>query len=482
MNMRPIIFVAILLVFPYSIHAQVVITEVMYDLEGTDSGREWIEVKNTGTAPVDLSLWKLLEANVNHRISAVGASEISAGGFAVIADNTDKFKADNPNFNGLLFDSAFSLGNEGETLIMRDEGGADIDSISYTPTIGGQGDRNSLQKSQSGWIAANPTPGSENTSEQAPDSPNPSDSTPSGLSQSASSNSSGGSSYSSHSSQSVANMSFDEPELQVTSGRPRLGYVGIPISFETKVKSAKNVPAGNEIQSQWSMGDGSLRSGSSILHTYQFPGEYIVILNSDLAGAQAVSKVKVTIIDPQVSIKSVSSEYIELYNPAGYELNLGAWVMRTKAGRYVVPQDTLIAARSSIKLPASITRLDALKDGIDISLPSGKVVVATAGSSDGSYVSEASIKSGDPLVLIPEGMTIEVMKERISLALREQKPLLPVTAITSEDKPMADDRETVVALEKTQIATSSLPAAVIYTVKNREGEGWWGGLKRLFKK
>ena len=39
---------------PCAAFAQVVFTEVMYDLpSGSDSGREWVEVFNAGAAPVD---------------------------------------------------------------------------------------------------------------------------------------------------------------------------------------------------------------------------------------------------------------------------------------------------------------------------------------------------------------------------------------------------------------------------------------------
>jgi hypothetical protein len=39
---------------PSIVCAQMVITEVMYDVEGTDSGREWIEIQNIGTENIDL--------------------------------------------------------------------------------------------------------------------------------------------------------------------------------------------------------------------------------------------------------------------------------------------------------------------------------------------------------------------------------------------------------------------------------------------
>src|SRR4051812_27298350 len=103
-----------LLAFARKALAQVVINEVMYDLPGTDTGREWIEVYNGGSSSVDLSGWKLFEASTTHALTNVsGGTTLSAGGYAIIADDASKFLIDWPSFAGTLFDSVFSLSNTG---------------------------------------------------------------------------------------------------------------------------------------------------------------------------------------------------------------------------------------------------------------------------------------------------------------------------------------------------------------------------------
>ena len=78
-------------------------SEVMYDVSGTDSGREWIELQNTGSTPVDLTSLKLFEANTNHSlVESQGSATLAAGGFAIIADDPAKFKVDWPNFAGVI--------------------------------------------------------------------------------------------------------------------------------------------------------------------------------------------------------------------------------------------------------------------------------------------------------------------------------------------------------------------------------------------
>lgn len=146
------------IVLPCAASAQLVITEVMYDLaEGSDSGREWIEVLNTSGAVVDLTAWKVFENGTNHKIS--GGSAVQPGTYAVIADNAEKFRADWPSFTGVVFDSAFSLSNDGEALSLRSGALVDVDSVSYSTDLGGKGTGDSLQLTGGIFAPGMPTPG-----------------------------------------------------------------------------------------------------------------------------------------------------------------------------------------------------------------------------------------------------------------------------------------------------------------------------------
>lgn len=143
--------------FPAAADAQVIITEIMYDLaEGSDSGREWIEVQNIGTAPIDLTSWRFFESNSNHKLA--GTRSLSPGAYAIIADDIAKFRADWPSFSGTVYESAFSLNNDGETIEMR-QGERTIDAVAYDSTMGGDGSGDSLQRIESSFMPGSPTPG-----------------------------------------------------------------------------------------------------------------------------------------------------------------------------------------------------------------------------------------------------------------------------------------------------------------------------------
>jgi hypothetical protein len=135
----------------------------MYDLKGgSDDGREWIEVYNAGSEAVDLSNYKFFEADTNHKLTLVqGDKNLAAQGYAIIVSDPTKFKTDWPNNFSTIFDSTFSLSNTGESLALTD-GDSVVDEYFYHSSVGGAGDGKSLQKINGSWLAASPTPGTEN--------------------------------------------------------------------------------------------------------------------------------------------------------------------------------------------------------------------------------------------------------------------------------------------------------------------------------
>src|SRR3989344_1807227 len=150
---------SIITLAPLSGFAGILISEIMYDALGSDTGREWVEIQNTEPTSVDIAGWKLFEAGVNHKIVAHKGTLLSSGEYAVITSNTEKFLADWPAFPGLLFQSSFSLKNTGEALVIKNASSSVIASVTYSAGKG-EGDGNSLNFTGEAWGARKPSPGS----------------------------------------------------------------------------------------------------------------------------------------------------------------------------------------------------------------------------------------------------------------------------------------------------------------------------------
>ncbi|OGY58243.1 MAG: hypothetical protein A3E61_01845 [Candidatus Colwellbacteria bacterium RIFCSPHIGHO2_12_FULL_43_12] len=138
----------------------IVISEIMYDLPESDSGREWIEIRNVGNTSFEISKLSLYENKTNHKVKAIqGSINLAPNELAIIAESPDEFLKDNPTYKGVLFDSTFSLSNDGETIALR-IADQEIDQVVYYRKNGASGDGESLQLINDAWTPSVPTPGS----------------------------------------------------------------------------------------------------------------------------------------------------------------------------------------------------------------------------------------------------------------------------------------------------------------------------------
>lgn len=332
--MRYITFLSTILFLPIVSFANISITEIMYDVSGSDTGREWIEI--TASADTDISNWKFFEANTNHGLTLVkGSATITAGVAAVIADDADKFLIDYPSFIGILFDSSFSLNNTGETIAMRNPDGIDTDSILYNPALGAAGDGNSLQKINGVWAAAAPTPG---------------------VSTASSSSGTGGSDSSSGGSSPVvtAEQSFGSSgvtqSIWADAGADRTVIVGAGTIFEGRALGVDKKPL-DGARYFWNFGDGLTGEGKKVIHTYKHPGDYVVYLDVSSSSLSAGDKILVKAAPADVSISALGygeKSFVAVSNGEPTELDVSFWQIKSSSGVFVMPKNTIIVPNNKI--------------------------------------------------------------------------------------------------------------------------------------
>jgi len=455
-------FISVL--FPLSALAQVSFTEIMYDVPGTDTGREWVEVQNTGGDSVDLSSYKFFEANTNHRIEAQGPISVPTQSFAVIADDATKFKADNPSYTGLLFTSSFLLSNTGESLALKTGDGTAVDTILYDVTLGANGNGKTLQKHNGTWVEGDATPGGDYVGNTATSS-NSSSSNNTSTTTAASANSTSTNAESvsqityANSSQATVYTGDDAADLEISGGRDRLASVGSPINFEGKVRSIKTSNVG-DVRFRWSFGDGSALSGPFVSHTYSFPGEYEVVLNGTYQLHDAVARIRVRVVDSNVHIANVDAKSIEIANDSKYEINIGGHFLRSGKSQYVIPDDTIILSGKSVKVPTAISKI-VLTGTVELKNPSGEVVAR-----------KNIIPSFPrPVDVVDIGMSADELRVKISDALlRYQLPQVTSlqVAVTPKISPTIST-STQSTVPKTTLTSNQVAGAGF--VVNRGDEG-----------
>lgn len=362
--MKKILLISLLILSPQFVRAEVLINEIMYDLEGTDGKREWIEIRVIGES-VDVTSLKLNENDVDHSISLFqGNKTLNDGEYAIIADNPDQFLIDNPQISGNIFDSAFSLSNEGEVLKIIGVGGKILDEALYTKELGANGTGNSIQLNDGFFIAGSPTPNSQNVT-------SPADETIEDVSEDGDEPIlSGGTST--HSSQ-IEITNLKPKVIKIGSGRNRIVSTKTPIKFDAiyndeDLKGAKFF---------WSFGDGKQGSGSSIEHVYKYPGNYNVVLQAYSKSDLAISRSAVGVIKPSVDlfIEKIEDEYVLKIKNNGSELNIGQFYVFYNSKTFEIPKDTIISSNQTIILDREILGFEPLN--VIFKYPSGDILAET---------------------------------------------------------------------------------------------------------
>lgn len=352
-----VIAIIVSAVIPCSVHAQLLVSEIMFDLEsGADTGREWIELFNSGSAAIDVTTWKLFEAETNHKITEFqGGASLASGGYAVLADNPAKFLADNPTYTGMLLDSVFGLSNSGETLVVRDADLVDRDQVSYTSDSGGAGDGKTLARVGSdgtSFVARAPTPGSGDLlvvgggSVGTEDHAEPDTATASSTTVLDNAPTATGSTFP------------VEPQLYAYAGKDRFVLVGADVLFEGKALSKEGeLLEGSGVRYSWNFGDGSVSDNQVASHHFAHPGTYVVVL--DVSSGKYVGTHRITVVaePPQLSLIRLDDGAIQIHNASARDIDLSFWHVRVGDAFFTIPKNTILLKRGSSWLRQDATKL-----------------------------------------------------------------------------------------------------------------------------
>ena len=161
------------------------------------------------------------------------------------------------------------------------------------------------------------------------------------------------SSASAHSSPSSLSQMSEEMMFEISAGRDRLTTVGNEVTFRAVPAKVQNMSEQNIVY-QWSFGDGTMGGGNVVNHTYRFAGDYSVLVNARYYDKQAVSRVKVSVVLPKVSLARVLGG-VEVTNTSGVEINLEDWSLQSPKNRFVFPNDTLISNGKKITFADEVT-------------------------------------------------------------------------------------------------------------------------------
>jgi hypothetical protein len=347
-----------LLFYPVLTHAQVVISEIMYAPQS--GGVQWLEIGNEGTSDVTLigstvkGSWRLVVNGSNHTLTdpAGGAGRgslvLSAGSRAVITEDPSGFVSQNGGAYSVIKSSLGLTTTSGTVAIF--DGATAYPAVSYDKSQGAYKDGASLQLQPDGtWIAALPTPGEANA--HSPYTTQPDSDT---HASSGDTSPDTGSQENEQQTQRAAPTPYyippPVPQLFADAGADRTVIVGADIEFDGRAYTRDQVLL-DKARYLWNFGDGSTAEGPAVLHHFDYPGRYAVILTAAADKESLEDEIIVTAEPAQLSFAVNADGSVTIDNGAGRDLDLSRWLIRSFGQVFALPEHSVILAGESMRIP-----------------------------------------------------------------------------------------------------------------------------------
>ena len=129
--MKTISWLIALLVFLPVAHANIVISQVLYDPVGTESGGEAVELRNDGAAAANISNWVLATETSATDATISAGTLLAAGATYLIADAGWNASKDNPRWRAADREETITLANSDSGVALKDSSGTIIDAVGW---------------------------------------------------------------------------------------------------------------------------------------------------------------------------------------------------------------------------------------------------------------------------------------------------------------------------------------------------------------
>ena len=300
----------------------ILINEIMYNPAGSDDGHEWIEIVNFSTSTDYLidENWRFNDG-ANHRLTLIsGDNVLNPDEYAVLATDNEIFLQGHPDFQGTLIDTVMALNNSNDSLSLSvDSGQSFFGNVAYQADWGAADNGYTLERisDSENWqqsYVLGGTPGQSNSQPSAEAINHP-------------------------------------PQAQIIG--PATGIVNQLLEFT----ASSTDPDGDILSYLWDLASQATSSERIVSYQFDQTGEYLIGLIVSDGNLKASTTLTVVIAEPeeeendntqtevtetqnnnaQIFINEIlpnpsgldnDHEFIELFNPNNYSVDVNGWQLK----------------------------------------------------------------------------------------------------------------------------------------------------------
>lgn len=195
-----------------------------------------------------------------------------------------------------------------------------------------------------------------------------------------------------------------EPQIISRITGPSVAIAGADVVFRGESVGLDKKPIKNA-RYLWNFGDGATKEGESVMHAYNFPAEYVVILEASSGNFLGSSRVRVKIVPADIIVGEVTSGFdgkIELLNNSAQELDLSWWRVRSGNQFFTLPKNTKILPAGRLPLSAAVMGFPVVNGDAALLYPNGSLAyqyVHTVSEVAAARLSDSTTESQDVFVV-----------------------------------------------------------------------------------
>lgn len=233
------------------------------------------------------------------------------------------------------------------------------------------------------------------------------------------------------------------PTVFADGGGDRTVIVGADTEFRARAyDEKKNII--DFARFHWNFGDGTVSEAATVMHRFEYPGRYVVVLDMPEEKDAVADQIIITVERVELVLSLMEGGGVTIENRAGRTLDLSRWAVRSMGRTFTIPQRTFVLAGSSLRISERTLGFSSGSD-VELAYPNGASALGIAPAGP------TSTSAALPQVVVSRtyvSRTADAEGDRTS-ASEQVRPVIEDPAITTSTEQIASTQMASAALSGT---------------------------------
>ena len=217
------------------------------------------------------------------------------------------------------------------------------------------------------------------------------------------------------------------PLMFAEAGDDRTVMVGADTEFHGYAYNRDREVLEGLVRFHWNFGDGTTAEGDALLHHFEYPGTYAVVLTIAQNRLATSDRIKVTAEPARLGFWTNGDGSISIRNDSGHDLNLSGWLVRSFDYTFALPEDTYVLTGATLRIPQKTMRFSATSAEAELLYPNGALAFNAGDGAVTPAASGAAAPISEPAAAKPRQSASPVSPEPLPETIAHERPAISLS-------------------------------------------------------